>query len=55
MKYIEELAAQKKTDPQELKDKMINCGAPGTSGTTVAFPTLHRCWVVINFYFAASY
>ena len=42
-KYLEELAKYKKQDLTALKEKMKNCGAPGTRGTTVsAFFTL--CW-----------
>lgn len=38
-KFIEELARTKKVDPDEIKEKMINCGPPGTSGTTSAVKT----------------
>lgn len=35
VKFVEDLANQKKIDPQELKDKLANCGLPGTANTTV--------------------
>lgn len=35
-KFLDELAKAKKVDVAEIKEKMINCGPPGTTGTTVA-------------------
>lgn len=34
-KFLEELAKAKKVEVAEIRDKLINCGPPGTSGTTV--------------------
>ncbi|XP_034250287.1 tubulin polymerization-promoting protein homolog [Thrips palmi] len=36
VKYLEELAAYKKLDANDIKNKMIGCGMPGTSGATKA-------------------
>merc|ERR1711892_1055090 len=33
-KYIEELAASKNTEVDQIKDKLVNCGPPGTNGAT---------------------
>ncbi|KAG8226347.1 hypothetical protein J437_LFUL014590 [Ladona fulva] len=33
-KFIEELASSKKMEAESLREKLINCGAPGTSGIT---------------------
>ena len=35
VKYLEELAAYKKLDVNDIKSKMTGCGMPGTSGATV--------------------
>lgn len=35
-KYIEELAKSKKIEPQELLDKLTNCGSPSLSTATKA-------------------
>ena len=35
-KYIEELAASKNTEVDQIKDKLANCGPPGTNGATVS-------------------
>lgn len=34
-KFLEELAKAKKVELDEIRDKMIQCGPPGTTGTTV--------------------
>jgi len=34
--YVEELAKSKKIEPQELLDKLTNCGPPGLSSSTKA-------------------
>ncbi|XP_046995488.1 tubulin polymerization-promoting protein homolog [Schistocerca americana] len=39
VKFIEELARQKKMEPQQIMDKMLNCGPPGTAGATQALKT----------------
>lgn len=36
-KFLEDLAKAKKVELAEIRDKMIQCGIPGTSGTTVCF------------------
>lgn len=36
VKYLEELAAYKKLDANDIKGKMSGCGMPGTSGATVS-------------------
>ena len=36
-KFLEELAKAKKVDLAEIREKMIQCGPPGTTGTTVSF------------------
>lgn len=36
IKFVEDLASQKKLDPKDLKDKLTNCGLPGTANTTVS-------------------
>lgn len=36
VKYVDDLAKTKKIEPDVLKDQLISCGAPGTTGTTVA-------------------
>lgn len=38
-KFLEELAKAKKVDLTEIREKMIQCGPPGTTGTTVAVKT----------------
>ncbi|XP_032776719.1 tubulin polymerization-promoting protein homolog [Daphnia magna] len=38
-KFLEDLAKAKKVELAEIRDKMIQCGIPGTSGTTVAVKT----------------
>jgi len=37
-KFLDELAKAKKVEVTEIKEKMISCGPPGTTGTTVGFP-----------------
>ena len=34
-KFLDDLAKAKKVDLAEIRDKMIQCGPPGTTGTTV--------------------
>lgn len=34
--YLDMLAKEKKIEPSEIKEKMINCGLPGTANTTQA-------------------
>ncbi|KAG8331315.1 Tubulin polymerization-promoting protein member 2 [Homalodisca vitripennis] len=42
VKFVEDLATTKKVDPQSLKDKLVNCGMPGTNMATQAVKlTLH--------------
>ncbi|XP_046396353.1 tubulin polymerization-promoting protein homolog [Ischnura elegans] len=38
-KYLADLAQTKKMELQELKDKLLQCGLPGTSGATQAVKT----------------
>lgn len=38
-KFIDELAKMKKVEAEEIRNKMVNCGLPGTSGTTSAVKT----------------
>jgi len=38
-KFLDELAKAKKVDVAEIKEKMINCGPPGTTGTTATMKT----------------
>jgi len=38
-KFLEELAKAKKVQVSEIREKMINCGPPGLSGTTTAVKT----------------
>ncbi|KAK7079323.1 hypothetical protein SK128_021127 [Halocaridina rubra] len=33
-KYLDEIAKSKKIDVKDIKSKLQDCGAPGTSGTT---------------------
>ncbi|XP_030749203.1 TPPP family protein CG45057-like [Sitophilus oryzae] len=37
--FIEDLAGQKKMTPDEIKDKLMECGPPGTTKTTIAVKT----------------
>uniref|UniRef100_A0A1B6JCI0 TPPP family protein n=1 Tax=Homalodisca liturata TaxID=320908 RepID=A0A1B6JCI0_9HEMI len=39
VKFVEDLATTKKVDPQSLKDKLVNCGMPGTNMATQAVKT----------------
>jgi len=34
-KYLDEIAGTKKVDVNEVKGKLVECGKPGLSGTTV--------------------
>ena len=34
-KYVDEIATAKKLDANEIKGKLAECGAPGTTGATV--------------------
>lgn len=34
-KYLDEIAKTKKIEVNGIKDKLVNCGKPGLSGTTV--------------------
>jgi len=38
-KFLDELAKAKKVEVAEIKEKMISCGPPGTTGTTAAVKT----------------
>ena len=45
-KYLDEISKSKKVDAGSIRNKLKDCGAPGTSGTTVSsilyYTTLHR-------------
>ena len=40
-KYVEDLATSKKMNLDEIYDKLIGCGVPGTAGTTVRSVDIH--------------
>lgn len=42
-KFLDELAKAKKVDLAEIRDKMIQCGPPGTTGTTVSLLMSFSC------------
>ena len=36
-KYLDEISKTKSIDSNEIKGKLVDCGKPGLSGTTVSF------------------
>jgi hypothetical protein len=38
-KFLEDLAKSKKVELEEIKKKMVDCGAPGLSGPSVSILT----------------
>lgn len=39
-KFLEDLAKSKKVELEEIKKKMIECGAPGFTGASVSYLTI---------------
>lgn len=52
-KFLEELAKAKKVDLTEIREKMIQCGPPATTGTTVSFIFFSK--IEIKLYFCQLY
>lgn len=49
VKFLEDLANQKNIDPEQLKNKLADCGLPGTSSTPVC--SFSHCTVSCYDYF----
>ena len=42
-KYLDEISKTKSIDSNEIKGKLVNCGKPGLSGTTVSSKEFNQC------------
>ena len=49
-KYLDEISKTKSIDSNEIKGKLVNCGKPGLSGTTVSFFKILKSLIIENFF-----
>ena len=49
--YIEDLCKSKKTEKSDFLKKLVSCGAPGTTGTTVSLKSCEFVLILVQQFF----